>query len=58
MSNGVKTTWRKARVEHRCQSNACYKRGCGRLIAKGERYLSVYPGGLSSFPLCEQCAAA
>jgi len=46
---------RTARVEHRCTPSSWHP-GCGRVITKGERYLSFSRGGLSTFSVCGDCA--
>lgn len=49
-------SFKTARTPKWCERTSWFP-GCGREILKGERYLSFYRGGLSSFALCADCAA-
>lgn len=46
---------RKARKWQICQGGSWHP-SCGRTIEAGERYLSLYRGGLAQFHVCSDCA--
>jgi hypothetical protein len=54
--NGAAGVIRTARVAQTCMRNWNAHQGCGREIKPGEKYFSIFTGGLGDLKICCDCA--